>query len=224
MRLSYAVDEAEGPVVTAKLQRKRLQERTTERPPTRVCCVPSQQLSQRVPVDQPALLQPSLRAEHLKPSPGGPRQVMHGQRNRWVLPACGAVPMQQLPVGYYGATRNTAGPGFPAGTRGCSGFQQAAQVPVHSGSLAADGAPLHRVPGAARITDVTKAVPVYRQPYPRQAPLPPVGLPEQGPDGRAPFHSDHARQAGDRERALLERGREHLEIWIDVPVAQAIMR
>ncbi|XP_054919872.1 uncharacterized protein [Dermacentor andersoni] len=54
-----------------RLQRKRLQDGTTERPPTTVRCVRGRQLSQRVPVGQPALLQRSLRSEHLGPSPGG---------------------------------------------------------------------------------------------------------------------------------------------------------
>ncbi|XP_075534545.1 uncharacterized protein LOC142568518 [Dermacentor variabilis] len=58
MRLSYAVDEAEGTGASGKLQRKRLQERATDWPPTRVCCVPGQQLSQRVPVGEQAHLQP----------------------------------------------------------------------------------------------------------------------------------------------------------------------
>lgn len=78
--------------------------------------------------------------------------------------------------------------------------------------LAAQGTPLHRDHGTARLGRPAKPLPdpgrllAEPQPGAREAvQLPSERLPTQGPDGRAPLNGGRARHAGDRKRALPER-------------------
>ncbi|KAH7981491.1 hypothetical protein HPB49_024691 [Dermacentor silvarum] len=167
-------------------------------------------------VGQTAHFGPALPSEHPESSLGESRHVVLGQHGQRLLSIRGAPYMERVSAGHQlQATRSLSRAGSPGVSTWSPGFrrvQHAAQAHVRADPLVAHAVLLHQVRRVVRVQHLPKQFRLSGrllaelQPAARQVVQLPLGrLPVQGPRRFAPLRGDHARHAGDHERALLER-------------------